>query len=188
MKYYPLVFIFLIISCKNRLTPQEFLSYINNVDNGFIKEIKNDSFLFTLQFLPPEYIAIRYVYSGIETDFDMLKNQSDSVLNFKLKVCSIDSTPIDRKSISYKQKISFLNNEFSGSCILITSNDTLHPVLQHFENSPNVKPCENVMFAFENTPKLKPLKIIINAPLYNSTPLEFKINKIKQLKVPQIKL
>ena len=172
----------------NQVTPKEFVTFINNPENGFIKQQKSNNYSFNVQYLPPDYIALQFVLSGIENDFDKLKNEADSTLNFKFTICSEDSIPTDTKSEAYKEKVHFLSNDFLQSCVLITDKDTLLPVIHHYEMNPNIKPCENVMFAFENTINLKPLKIIITAPLYSKKPLEFDVQKVKHLKIPEIKL
>jgi hypothetical protein len=172
----------------NQVTPKEFVSFINNPENGFIKQQKSNNYSFTVQYLPPDYIALQFVLSSIENDFDKLKNEADSTLNFKFTICSEDSIPTDTKSEAYQEKVRFLSNDFIQSCVLITEKDTLLPVIHHYEMNPNIKPCENVMFAFENTKKLIPQKIRIVAPLYSNKPLEFDVRKIKSLSVPSIKL
>lgn len=182
------IFLILILCGCSKVTPQEFVDYVNNPENGFVKEQKSDRYSFKIQYLPPDYIALQFLLPGIETDFEKVKDQADSTLNFKLTICSEDSVPTDIKSEAYKQKVHFLNTDFIQSCVLITDKDTLLPIIHHYETNPNIKPCENVMFAFENTKDLHPEKIILIAPLYSKKPLEFDVKKIKRLTIPKIKI
>lgn len=179
----------ILIGCGESLTPMEFTNYINNPENGFVKKQSANNYSFELQYLPPDYIALRYVFSGIENDFEKIKEQSDSILNFKLTLCNLDSVPVDNKSEVYQTRINFLMNSFSQHCVLLTDNqDTLFPVLSHYERNANVKPCENVLFAFENSKDLVPNKLILKAPVYANKPLIFDISKINTLHIPKIKL
>jgi hypothetical protein len=182
------IFTVLLISGCKQLTPQEFVDYVNNPENGFVQKQKINKYSFEVQYLPPDYLALQFALSGIEPDFDKLKDEADSTLNFKLTICSEDSVPLDRKSDAYKEKVNYLNNDFIQSCALVTNKDTLLPIIHHYEMNPNIKPCDNVMFAFENSKKVKPIKIIIVAPLYSIKPFEFDVQKIKTLNIPKIKL
>lgn len=192
MRYFYYCFLFLSLTftgCGESLTPMEFTTYINNPKNGFVKKQTANNYSFELQYLPPDYIALRYVFSGIETDFKKIKEQSDSTLNFKLTLCNLDSVLIDNKSAAYQARINYLMNSFNQHCVLLTENkDTIYPIIHHYERNANVKPCENVLFAFENRKDLNPDKIIIKAPLFAEKPLIFDIKKIKTLHVPKIQL
>jgi len=187
--YKILLFTVLLTGCKQGLTPQQFVDYVNNPQNGFITEKKYKNHVFTLQYIPSEYITLQFVFSGLEQDFDKLKVQSDSALHFKLTICNNDSLPQDLNSKEYQDKITFLNSRFVENCFLLTTeNDTIHPVIHHFEKGFNIKPCVNVVFAFDNYQKVIPHKLLINAPLYTSSPLEFDIKKIYKLSIPNIKI
>lgn len=182
------IFLLLLVCGCNQVTPQQFVDYVNNPENGFVKVQKADKYTFKVQYLPPDYIALQYLIPSIETNFEKTKEQADSSLHFKLTICLEDSIPTDIKSDLYKQKVKYLTNDFIENCILITDRDTILPIIHHYETNPNIRPCENVMFAFENTKNLKPEKIIIIAPLYSKKPLEFEVQEIKRLKIPTIKL
>jgi hypothetical protein len=179
----------LLTSCEKTLTPQEFARYIDNPQNGFITQKKQNNYQFKLQYLPGSYVALQYILNGIESDFNTLKMQLDSNLQFKLTICNQDSVKEDKKSEQYLNKVNFLNNYFIENCYLITeNNDSLRPIIHHFERGGSISPCENVMFAFNKDISNKPMKLIINASIYTKKNLEFDIRKVLSSKVPRVSL
>lgn len=179
-----IIITYILFGC-NKLSPQQFVDYVNDKTNGFVKEEKCNNYSFKLQYLPPDYIALQYVMFGIDPDFEKCRKQANSSINFKLTICNEDT------SIVQLHKDSIFNNSSTAiidRVIMISNGDTINSSIDHKENNAKIKPCENILYAFENKKNIKPEKIIVYASRYAKNPIVFKINKIKQIKIPDIKL
>jgi hypothetical protein len=142
-----------VISCTDSLdSSQEVLEYVNKSNNGLKKQRKIDDLIFTVKYLPPEYLILKE-NEALEAD----RKEQEEYLNgitFSLTISSEgDFGKVLYRGITdeeqLKSRISFLNFQFGSLLELNNNNVSITPTLSLLENTYNLTDNLNFLIVFE---------------------------------------
>lgn len=162
-----------ISSCnKIGLSKKDYLSWINNPDNGLIKrEVISDA-IYTLALRPNDYLKI---YSD---SMDQMNQDVKGNISFVLKMSPNDGRTqfLNIGNISdqeYYRRINYYLNEFQNDIKLINGSDTFSPLNIIYERYYNISPSQSLVFGFESIDIEKEIKLIINDRAINTGDINF---------------
>ena len=142
------------VACKKDLKEQEYVSYINDKNNGLKKVIQIDGWEFEMQYRPYDYIALlenkNEVSDSVSKDriaqlkgtawFSiMFKRIDNQITPLRYGVSSIDE---------YNDRLNYYLNHAIADIKLLYGKDTLYPKSYLFENNYNLTPQETMIVGF----------------------------------------
>jgi hypothetical protein len=139
-----------VVSCTITLTPEAFLDWINNPNNGLVKERSIDYFKLQVKYRPNQYIKrIQSVDTTTTTD---VTEEDRSTQHFELKILPNDV--FKKQWLQWnKDNMYYLSFRLAQDIRLISDGDTLEPSYYHVERAYNLEDGKKVLLGFEN---LKP--------------------------------
>lgn len=179
-------------ACTPNLAPIELVKWVENEKNGFRHKQVIDDVVFTLQERPLEYMLCLENQGNVTREQIESVNSSNDLLHFYLDIRpNNESVPLlmykAENKEEYFDRLRYYTTEVQSDIMLINFNDTLYPVLSHFEQSYNMAPNNILTFAFEKPLRLdKKFKIIFHDRVFQNGPIEFLIETTK--KHPKLKL
>lgn len=155
--FYAIFFALLFFSCGNKeLSVEEYISYIDEKENGLfsIKEVEN--YVFELQYRPIEYIVALKSKNLNAKEFEQKKLELDHLQHFNLKIIAKGKNQEMLRTGTaseqeYQYRINYFSYEAQNDIKLIDGKDTLKCVLYHFERSYNMAPYSNLVLGFAKT-------------------------------------
>ncbi len=143
------------IGCgKKVLTPTEYVTWIENADNGIRIERTNDRFKYQLQLKPPLYIVIRE-RTGQLHSLDELAGYAkefDNLQYFTLKIAQRGEPSSSAESIQhFDADMNYLSYGFQNDIRLIDGCDTLPCILFHHENTGGLTSYDVFSLAFDSS-------------------------------------
>lgn len=185
-----LFFCTLIISCtKSDLAPAELIKWIENKENGLIKEETIDGAKYTISLHPSQYMKARAI---IEKDSFMLANYKDHNYSVVVKMEPSDNQTqflilgaID-KSEPFG-RINYYLNGIQNDIKVLNGEDTLAVENLVYERLYNVSPAQLILFGFDVKNIAKPIKIIIDDRAIGTGKMQFEFNEKTLQSIPQIK-
>jgi len=144
---------------QQSMTIEEYLHWVNDEDNGFVKKKYVNGMEIKVKYLSPHYLAYReFTKDALLTasDKDSLINLYKSSLNFVLTL-----GPDERKGkgqdiayrdvsnyLEYKTRVKALNFDIEKSVMLNTDGTEFLPVLSAMENIYSLDTKKNIVLAF----------------------------------------
>ena len=155
----PVLALILLSSCKtkhflgkDKLSPVEYVQWIENKENGLKVSWKDEAYLYELQYQPVEYLAVRQTRSQQITSAALKEGvqKRGDLLYFTFKMWDENGRGIlSDKDLEIENKSSYLLSGLQNDMMLLAGKDTLHCVMLHFESANNLIPYDQCVLAFE---------------------------------------
>lgn len=176
----------LLVGCgQSRLSPERFITYIEDPDNGLIQTKEFGEYRFTLIYTPPEYMAVKRGQSNTDSISKFAADNKTS-RNFTLRLETVPRQT-DKKQLD-EQLIYFLDY-YAESSIKLHEGNANYPCLMFLrEQTMGLAPYQNILLSFNATEGIKDdMTIEINADGLGVGVVNFKIKKEDITEIPGIK-
>jgi hypothetical protein len=176
----------------------DFLKWMNEPENGYVKRTSANGFSISLKYLPPEYLGFIEMKKGdVKVDVQSLIKEFDGSRTFLLtlehEVSGVDVTNYNINNVpEFKERMNELNFQIKDYLSLKTKEgQTIRPVLTTFENLYEIgdKKSFYVVFTKEDEVQDKPeeLDIVFHDPFFD-TGINHFVFKTKDIdNVPDLK-
>jgi hypothetical protein len=141
-------------ACKHRMRLADYVSYINNKENGFKKISQIDGWEFCIQYKPYDYIMLME-NKGNFKGYDLEKRKAELMgtawFNISIKRADNGISPLKYGVASieeYNCRLNYYLNEASKDIKLVYDKRTLQPISYLFENNYNLSPQETIVVGF----------------------------------------
>ena len=152
----------LLQGCRERqsLHPAEYVEWIENPGNGLRTTKQVDELLFTLQYKPHDYLALKASKKINPTAEEMrkYKNEISDLQYFTLQLGNADSTADGlttgmNDDSEFYGRIQYFTSAIQNDFKLVDGKDTLPCVLHHFERTYGLTPYTSFVLGFRNSQK-----------------------------------
>ncbi|TVL99815.1 MAG: hypothetical protein CV087_16335 [Candidatus Brocadia sp. WS118] len=171
--------------------PHELLNYINDKNNGLVRERRVDDLIFLLRYLPPEYFV--YLEKNEENKKDGLLKEYQNGISFSFhikpagKFGNILYRGIQNEE-QLKSRINFLNFQFGSLLELNCSKTAIPPVLCVLENNYNLNDGLRFLIVFEKNDDaviadnldIKFIDLVFDSGIHH---FNFNVNDIKNIPI-----
>lgn len=155
----------LLMSCQQRpQTLSVYSTYINDPDNDYIKTRLAGPFIYSLQYLPPDYLALRELQSSSHPDYDSLRTQYEGSVSLQFTIApNPDKATGDvmRSGISTRQELDqrlrTLNFGLAQYWTLESPSGTYYPVLSQLEQTSGLTDYRKIQLVFTSEEEGKPI-------------------------------
>ena len=153
-RYHFLVLVLFATACsENTLTPEKYIAYVDNKDNGFIVERSIDHIRFQAQYRPADYLASMDLLRNPALSYVDVLKEIDSLQFFCFRIGNEgNSGDVLKHDITtgaeYIKRLEYLAFAARNDFMLLSGNDSLSCSLYHFERSHNLAPYHTIMMAF----------------------------------------
>lgn len=194
-----------VFSCNNKATVSfnELVKWINDKDNGLIKESSIQGLKITLKYLPAQYLALREVETNMSgQDFDSLLSVYKWSHSF-LMILGPDEDKGEQFDImylntsgydDYTQRVYDMNFNIKNYISLKTPQKKYSPVMTNLENVYGLNKSRNIYVVFtpqkENEDMLSAenLDFIFNDEIFNTGIHHFIFDKKDIENIPNVKI
>lgn len=167
-------------SCKSELDKEEYVSWIEDYENGLHVTRDVGEYNFDLQYKPSEYLEIQTAaYTPIGNEEEGKNNMQYYTLTVSLNSKRSDLINHDVKNAQEKaEKLYYLSYQFANDIFIEENGERFPCQLFHFERSYDLKPSRTFVLGFEN-PKAESAsaRLIIDSPYFKLGPVKIKVNK-----------
>ncbi len=189
-------------ACKlseKSVSPDEYIKYISNPQNGLIKESKIGEIIFIVEYKPDLYMALLEAEKfGINQDkktIDSLKNNYQNQHFFVLKIAVKGNNDFLQTGLSnqdeYFKRVEYYNTQFLNDVWLITENDTIACLSANIERNFGISPQTNIGLLFENNinkATSNNLCILIDDKILGTSKNNFCFDRISINNIPQLNI
>ena len=193
------LFAFLSWSCGNvKLnTFKEYKNWVNNPDNGLIKNRHVKGLTFKVYYRPADYQLLKEVDDSKVYSTEELNKLRESVRGseYFMMTVSAENTNLNEGDIAsnsatsseYLEKMEELSFGMENRLRLIVEGDTLSPLLFHHERGYELAHSQNYLIAFSNNSnKLqKDMTFVYDDKIFGVNKLKFKF-EIEKNKIPDL--
>lgn len=152
-----LVFIGLVACNKKAVDAETYIQFVNNPENGLLKNIEVGDFKIEVQLRPVEYVVIQELGAEnlLKEDFETRVKDNNQEY-FLLRIGSKDSKS-DALSNGitaqneYLERIGYLIANIDKDIYLIEGDDTLRCAMHHFERSYHLTSYHNILLVFDRS-------------------------------------
>lgn len=176
---------------QNKLEPKEYITWINNEENGLIKNNTIEDYSYRCQYLPLEYFLAKYPnqrFSDIEKNkfintislaFEFIPQKTDDA------VLSPDIIGHDK----YSERLYYLNSEAKKDFKLVINTDTLNCMSLNYENPFSLSKNLKIMLEFDhqNTSSMDDFTLIYEDNLLGGGILKFHFTSSNLSSIPKLK-
>jgi hypothetical protein len=142
-------------SCRSKLTPVDYVRYVNDEKNGLKKVSRIEGWEFCMLYHPADYTILKE-NSGQNKNYNADKRKEDlqSTALFSISIKRTDNSisPVRYRVSSleeYNSRLNYYINHAMKDIRLMYGNDTLTPSSYVFENNYNLGPMETMVVGFE---------------------------------------
>lgn len=152
--YYFLILVLFATACSGpTLTPEKYIAYVDNKDNGFIVERSIDHIRFQAQYRPADYLASVDLLRNPALSYAEVLKEIDSLQYFCFRIGNEGhSDDVLRHNIAsgeeYIKRLEYLAFAARNDFMLLSGKDSLSCSLYHFERSHNLAPYHTIIMAF----------------------------------------
>lgn len=199
-----LAFIILFSACGGReeLGMNEYVRWVENIDNGLKKEKKIDQFAYRVFYKPAEYIALKENRDLIENlSPEAIINRAKDLENyyqFNFDIVSVDGrTSVLQHNLSggqqeYGARINYLVSQAQQDFKLVYGQDTLPCTNYHFEQTFGLSALNTIVLGFEKPKETQnqeeDIQLVFSNRLFNTGDIKFLFSKNKLAQIPRLKL
>ena len=187
-----------ICSCERTLPPSQLVAYVQNPENGLHKKKQIGPLKIEVQYQPLASVIANELHKDAITQEEYQHRLPDleNLQYYTLKL-SVDqagkniSTYGIQNSQEEQERLYYLSFLMKNDIHLIEGQDTLSPVLYHFERSYDLADHRAFVIAFKNKQKDKLLDktfVFQSDILGTPIPVKFKFKENDLQKTPQLKL
>lgn len=190
-----LLTLFLVSCSPKELTPKDLITWVEEPDNGFVKEKTLDDLVFKVFYKPLNYVIAK----------ENLNKMSDSIyLKTKeniegLQYVNLTIYPANGKQINVlnygntsdreqQEKIYYYSFTFQEDIYMMQGDEKLPCQLFNFARDHGLSPELNFALAFEHSKNKGDLKIVINDVVFGNGELNFIIKESDILSLPSLKM
>jgi len=188
--------VFILISCGRvrRLGPGEYAQWMQEKDNGLLRERMVSGYRFTAKLEPADWLALKEYKSELTGErLDSLKNIYSNTVHITIEAGSDDGkSPLLRAHLDntrqYFERMHYYTSLVQEDLVLVEGSDTLHCAFYHFEQSFDLLPVNSLIMEFERkrTGEFKDLLLIYNDRMLNTGPIKFHFPAGELNTVPQL--
>jgi hypothetical protein len=153
---YCVVALLLACSCHSELAPQQYVQYVQDINNGLRKAVKVAEWEYLIQYRPADLIILTENKGALKNNMqnkrkEQLKGMAWFNISFRLVDGKVSPLRYDLSSRGeYDIRLNYFLNEAAKSIKLICgTKDTLVPVSYLFENNFNLTPQETMVVGFQ---------------------------------------
>lgn len=192
------LFGFLLFSaCKNEVLPSELVGYVANPENGLHKIKTVGDLKVDLQYKPLAYMISNELRKNDipQSAFQQRASELDGLQYYNLKL-SVDQPGKDITNYevyddaAQQNRLYYLSFGMKQDISLVQGQDTLKPVLYHFERSFNLTKHRTFVVAFKEHDLEHQLDktFVLESPELGTGPIKLKIQKDDLQNTPSLKL
>ncbi len=195
------IFLMIMAGCAKStglVTPNEYVEYVENKENGMIKHKEVGRYEFDLQYCPINYMIVKDQKEGALSNRTLEDKKSKleglQYLKFSISLKENDASPIDvmakKANYSYQELIDELAYEFKSNFQLVEGKDTLQASLFHFERNYRLSPYLNFTIAFKRSKAntITDKVFVFDGLLLGVGPIKMRISKEDLARLPSMKL
>ena len=185
-------------SCQNEVKPVDLVKFVRSTDNGLHKQKAIGSLLVDVQYRPVDYvIANEFRKNDIDpTAYQDRKEELDGLQYYNLKIGFTGNTKMDitkyniRNDAEQQERLYYLSFHMKHDIRMIQGQDTLAPVLYHFERSFDLSNHRTFVVAFEEPDQEhnNDKTLLLDTPILATGPLKIKFKKDHIKKIPNLKI
>lgn len=192
-----LLSISIVVSCSdNKLSREDFIRWVESVDNGLKQTKIQDNIEFTLQYRPITYVALKELRIKNPTHEGLKGNEIelDEYMYFDLQIKK--DTVINKRLNNNLYKGAYLNQSayfdlyMSSHIRLVQGRDTLSCSMFHFESDGGLRPFYHFLIAFEKRANQDTLdkEFIYDDNIIVKQAVSFTVKAFDINKIPSVKL
>jgi len=137
---------------QNNLEPKDFITWVNNEENGLVKINTIENYTYRCQYLPTEYFMAKYPNLNYSENQKMDFQKTVSLV-FEFIPKKIDDAILSPDIIGhekYSDRLYYLNSIAKYDFKLVSSGDTLKCTSLNYENPFSLSKNLKVLLEFEN--------------------------------------
>jgi hypothetical protein len=143
---------------RKKLTPLEYVVWVENPDNGLKVERSWDHYKLTLQYEPLEYVTLKDI-GKLEVTAAEFNKKKKEFGNYQYYLLTIKDTLGNEELLKsdlndkneYYSRVEYFSFEMQKDLLLAEGTDTLNCLLHHFERIYGIAPYATFILAFEKT-------------------------------------
>ena len=131
---------FLLLACKSKLSPKEYVKTIRSEEMGLVQSSGNENFNFSVQYKPLEYIAVLEQRDNASEETVASRTKELKGLQYyNIKIQSLKGEDVLKSGIQeekeYYNRLNYLSTFLKQDLYIIQGKDTLSPALYQFERN-----------------------------------------------------
>jgi len=190
--------VLLLPSCQREARPVDYVKFVRSTDNGLHKQKAIGSLLLDVQYRPVDYvIANEFRKNDIDpTAYQDRKEELDGLQYYNLKIGFTGNNQMDitkyniQNEAQQQERLYYLSFHMKHDIRMIQGQDTLAPVLYHFERSFDLSNHRTFVVAFEEPDQdhTNDKTLLLDTPILATGPLKIKFKKDHIQKIPNLKI
>jgi len=126
-------------SCKNELSPKDFIQFVNNPENGLVKTWEQGGVLLSCQFTPATYIVLKQHQPEdiATTDITSEVKTSEEMTQFKIKFSKKNSSNFLKTNQTTEEefnlKTMYLSYDIRQDFKIVVDKDTSYCAMHHMK-------------------------------------------------------
>jgi hypothetical protein len=181
------------------IEPNDYLSWVENPENGMIVTQKVNDMVFSLMYKPLDYVALKELKKENVDALEIIKvkGQLEDMQYFTLRIASTSSNDLlksqNASSEDYNQRIQYFSFHMQNDISLVDGPDTLRCVLHHFERTYGLAPFRNFVLGFKqpestSSKDRKASKtVIFEDKVFGKGTIKLKVKSSDLWRIPEIK-
>lgn len=145
--------------------PQKYIKWVEDKGNGLIEKKQIDNFMFTLQYIPKDYMMLKEDPALSDSKLHEKSKELGDLQYFTFTISSVDEKDVMESGIvsqeEYQKRIEYFSFQMQNDLKLIDGNDTLECVLFNFERTFGIQPQCRFNLAFESVRKSGEYKTMV---------------------------
>lgn len=196
MRFFVLSILISLAGCQRAaLSPQEYVRYVQDPDNGLRIEKKINDIVFTAQYEPVDYLLLRDVSTSVG-QINEAREESDDTEYFVLRIGSAGRGPLIEKKDDlsrYNARLDYCNMLMQKDVVLVKGNDTIPCGMFQFERNFGMTSYNNFLLGFiGETPASQSapqdMTLIFYDGLFNSGAIKLRIDAEDLKRIPKLKM
>ncbi len=180
----PLMAVFVLSGCSGSLDAKDYLRWVENAENGMVKETSLGGFDFRLQHKPLEYIALQEERTLKPTTglIRKFRTERGGLYYFNFRIASKTGQPIletgKNSKKEYHRRNDYFTSEMQHDLFLVAGKDTISCTLYHFEHNHGLAPYNNMVVAFaKNSEETQDLQFVYADKVLGVGPVKITLKK-----------
>ncbi len=175
------------ISCQQSLTKEEYVKWVEDVDNGLHVLKKTEGLIFDLQFQPADY---QFIVSPISKNQPLPQPGKSEMQFYQLRIKSddpaIDWMRFGQTREELQKRLYYYSYLFQDDITIIENDVTSKCIMFHFEQSQGGRQSSTFLIGFENPfPQSEDALLVIDSEHISSLPVKIKVSKAN---IPKLKI
>ena len=182
----------------NEATPIELVRYVNKVENGLNQKKRIGNVEVAVKHKPLSYVISNDLRRNDITkkEYDAKNSQLSGLQYYNLELDIKDTPGVDITNVNVtdrealQERLYYLSFHMKHDIKLVQGQDTLAPVLYHFERSYDVSNHRTFVLAFEENAMNNAVDktFVLDSPILGTGPVKLTFKEEDLKSVPQIKL